>query len=82
MAANRSTLSCGGAAPYQVGIEMGSRLLPYDLKGPVLWDGRLVAPLGDQGVKHVRNRHDPGAERYGFARKAIRIAGAVPALMG
>ena len=64
-----------------MGIELRADALPDDGQG--LFDGEalLVAALGDQGVEHVRHRHDPGGQRDLIPLHAVGIALPVPALV-
>ena len=56
-------------------------LLAEDPKRISRRKGRAVGACGRQRIENVHHLEDPGRERDGLLREAIRVPGAVPALV-
>ncbi len=64
-----------------VGIEMPAALLPHFHHCFIFGHGRLVDPLVQQRVVHIKDRHNAGRLGNIFTGQAARVTGTIPPLM-
>src|SRR5690349_8809876 len=67
--------------PHQIGIELRPGLALQLLDGFIDGAGRAIGPFVDDRVEGIDEADDAGAHRDPLAAEAIRVAGAVPALV-